>query len=120
MIEPLLIIALLVGLAAPTVQARGRRPDPEDGFPDYNRLELRKKQPDIPVEQPAPSPAHILNPPIDTLLNIPASQDEKPKPPPAAVPDQDGSEPTLPDDMMNTLVPGTTGQSPAPSTVPQK
>jgi hypothetical protein len=120
LIAYLLVIALLVGLAAPAAQARGRRPDPKDDFPDYNRLELRKKQPDIPADQPVPAPAHILNPPINTLLNIPASQDEKPKPPPAAIPTQDGSEPTLPDDMMNTLVPGTTGQSPAPSTFPSK
>ena len=110
MIEPLLILALLIGLAAPAAQARGRRPDPKDDFPDYNRLELRKKQPDIPADQPAPGPTPVLNPPINIPLNTPAGQDEKPKPPPAAVPTQDGSEPTLPDDMMNTLVPGTTAQ----------
>jgi hypothetical protein len=110
LIASLLILTLLLGLAAPAAQAFGRRPSPQDDFPDYNRLELHKKQPDIPAEPPAPAPAPIVSPPINMPLNTPAIQEDKPKPPPAAIPTQDGSEPTLPDDMLNTLVPGTTAQ----------
>jgi len=118
--KPVLFVMLLAGLVVSTAEARGRRPEGEDGFPDYNRLELRKKQPDVPADQPAAPPTPILKPTLNAPLNTPANEEDKPKPLPAAVPTKDNSEPALPDDMLNTLVPGTTGQSPAPSAVSSK
>jgi len=112
LIEHLLIVALLIGLAVPTVLARGRKPADQDNYPDYNRLEFRKKAPEPPAEPPAPSPiSPSLSSPPNSPSKTPSEMDAPPKPPPAAVPvPSDNSEPTLPDDMMKTLVPGTTGQ----------
>jgi len=113
LIKHLLIATFLIGLAAPKVFARGRQPEDQDNYPDYNRLEFRKKAPDPAPEPPAPSPLSVspTTSPVNPPPKAPSEMDAAPKPPPAAVAvSTNDSEPTLPDDMMTTLVPATTGQ----------
>ena len=121
------VLIVVIGMCALTasVQARGRRqPDPEDGFPDYNRVEMRKKLPDIPKETPKPPPTaakpSASTAPTNTLPTIEPNQDDVPKPPPVAIPSHDASEPALPEDIMNTLLPQATGQNAAPPATPSK
>jgi hypothetical protein len=97
-------------------QAKGRRPENDDDvdkFPDYNRVEMHPKRKDTlpPPETGQPAPAPPSKSSLNAPLNFSPDDDDKPKPPPKAVPLPSGaSEPPLPDDMMGTLVPSTTGQ----------
>jgi hypothetical protein len=113
-----LIVVWIVMAVCPPVSALGRKPaDEKDHFPDYNRLEFRRKPPEPIVETPAISTPSIPAPP-PMILPPPAPivPDAPPKPPPAAVPiSADDSEPALPDDMMKTLSPSATNQTPAPT-----
>lgn len=111
-IWPTLMLPLLVVSLA---QARGRRPEPEDGFPDYNKLEMRKK-PQVPASDERSGKA------VDAPPTLPSSpspsapgkwqpeDDSVPKAPPKPVfmPDE-ASEPPLPDAIKDTLIQGTTG-----------
>ena len=105
---------VLVGLSLAPLHAMGRKPKPDQGYPDYNRLEMHPKATNAPPAEisqastPPPMPRPFLN---TSTSNLPSDTFAAPKPPPTVVPVPDGaSEPVLPDDMMNTLVPGTTGQ----------
>ena len=108
---------LCLSLACPAIAlARGRKPEGTDGFPDYNRLEMHRKTPN-PAEAPPPiastatasAPALPALPPgLNTPVN-PSSDEDEPKPPPKAVPVSDNaSEPPMPDELKDTLVPSTT------------
>jgi len=116
--EHILIVMLLMGLAVSTAQARGRQPDDgQDGFPDYNRIELHPKTPAAQI--PAPETEAPAAPPVFTRpsLNAPVkavNDEDVPKPPPPVVPGAgQGGEPPLPDEIINTLSSSTT----APNTV---
>ena len=100
------------------VLARGRKPDSgTDGFPDYNKLEMHAK-PKTPLQTPpavsthsavSAPPAPAFPPALNTPLN-PLSDEDLPKPPPKAVPlPESASEPPMPDELRDTLVPSTTG-----------
>lgn len=107
------ILFLSAGFAS-EAYAKGRRPDPEDGFPDYNKLEYRKKQQD-PAKEDA---ANVTPPPAlpsSKSLNAPPKwepeDDTVPKAPPKPVfMSDDASEPPLPDVIKDTLIQGTTAQ----------
>ncbi len=96
-------------LAACTPKPRYKK---DQGYPDYNRLEMRPKpKPVAPVADPAPAPTlPPSRPSLNSPVNLPSGIDEAPQPPPTVVPSKGGSEPELPDDMMNTLIPGATTQ----------
>jgi len=108
-----LLVVLFVSGICGSAEARGRQPDSQDGFPDYNHLEYRKKQPDFVPDTTPPSPAQapVSNPSVGVSTSVTSDFDSAPKPPPAAIPvPRDDSEPVLPDDMLKTLTPSATGQ----------
>jgi hypothetical protein len=111
-------IFLLVGtLCAPAAMAKGRRPsedEDKDNYPDYNRLEMHPQPKNSQVSssstEKSPVPAFVP-PALNTPANAPAEDDSAPKAPPKAVPvPDDSSEPPLPEDINNTLIPSTTVQ----------
>jgi hypothetical protein len=101
-----------VWVLAATSQAMGRRSSEDaDGFPDYNRLEMRPKPPEAPAEEPAPpSAAPLVRPTLNNPFNLPSDVDAAPKPQASVPMPVDSSEPALPDDMMHPLVAPATGQ----------
>jgi len=120
-----LFVAVLIWIAAcSAVLALGRKPEEDhDDFPDYNRLEFRKKPLEPAVADSTPTPTNVppAPPPFIPPTITPTVPDTPPKPPPAAVPIPDGdSEPVLPDDMLKTLTPSSTGQTPSPAAAPAK
>ena len=87
--------------------------DKDQGYPDYNRLEIRpkRKEPEkAPVPTPPAPPVPMSHPSLNSPVNLPSGLDDAPAPPPAIVPLKGGSEPELPEDMLTTLVPGSTIQ----------
>jgi hypothetical protein len=112
-------MAFLV-VACPTiVLAHGRKPPDvgKDGFPDYNRLEMRSKPktdqtaPGTVTEKPTLPSAPAAPPALNSPMNQPPSEEDVPQPAPKAVPVPEGaSEPPLPDDIKNTLIQSTTDQ----------
>ena len=113
----ILIAMLLMGVAVSAAQARGRQPD--DGFPDYNRLELHPKTP--PDQAPTPEVEKAAAPPVFTRpsLNAPVkavNDEDMPKPPPPVVHGVgQGGEPPMPEEILNTLNLATTTPSSAVS-----
>jgi hypothetical protein len=105
---------LLVSLPLAPLGAFGRKPPPDQDYPDYNRLDLHPKNlppPSAPAPEQPETPPPFTRPPLNVPVNAQPDIDSAPRPPPKVVPVPDGaSEPALPDDMMNTLVPSTTGQ----------
>jgi hypothetical protein len=112
-------VTLLVSAACSTSFGLGRKPAAQDGYPDYNRLEFRRK---IEPNSETSSTTTLTTPPVVApQSNLPSLPDAPPRPPPAAVPvPSDDSEPVLPDDMLKTLTPGSTGQVQSPTVAPAK
>jgi len=111
-------VILLLSLGVSFAHARGRRPpdDDVDRFPDYNRLEMHPKPKDPDPEAKPEAASHprmpTASPVRDAPTGSPASDlDQSPKAPPAAQPLPPGaSEPPMPDDLLNTLIPSATAQ----------
>jgi hypothetical protein len=101
-----LLMGLILALGASAVMARGRRPKPEDGFPDYNRLEYHPMLPDPNAQNPiTPAPtAPRSQPTVAPQTGAPGPDETVIKPPPPAVPlPADASEPPMPEEIISTL-----------------
>ena len=111
-------ILIFLVTTVPLGWAKGRRPadDDKDNFPDYNRLEMHPKVKEAPIPPdtaPTPEPPHRRGGSLNQPLNPMPEDSDIPRPLPAAVPvPSDSSEPPITDDMMGTLIPSTTPQSP--------
>lgn len=114
-----MIWAVTIGFlfAAMPAEARGRRPEDTDAYPDYNKFEIRKKPApnaapaEEPMKAPDPAPAAKADDSATNPKPLPPwlGDDDTPKAPPKPVfmPD-DASEPPMPDAIQDTLTPGTT------------
>ncbi len=121
----LLIILCLSVACSSLAFSSGRRPDDDtDGFPDYNKLEMRPRPRTVELStaaatgsaspgspnSPAAAPP-TCRPALNTPLNPTPEADVAPQPPPKAVPLPDNaSEPPLPQDIKDTLMQNATGQ----------
>jgi hypothetical protein len=116
----LMVAGLALSLGVSSLEALGRRPDDEaDGFPDYNRLEMHPKQPVTPETQEKASVPAVPSPPVNIPVSA-APEEMAPQPPPKAVPlPANFSEPPLPPDITETLVPSATAQASAPPAEPK-
>ena len=115
---PLRLIAWWVVACPAIVLAQGRKPEEgRDGFPDYNRLEMHSKPKEIQTssgtvtEKPAVPSLPVAPPALNSPMNLPPSEEDKPQPPPKAVPLSDNAgEPPMPEDIKDTLIQSTTDQ----------
>ena len=111
-------LACVIFACSALALARGRKPEKgRDGFPDYNRLEMRPKPkadqaaPGTVTDKSAAPSAPVAPPALNSPMNLPPSEEDKPQPPPKAVPlPENSSEPPMPDDIKSTLIQSTTDQ----------
>lgn len=111
-----LLTVLIFSLTASISEARGRKPEADDSYPDYNKLDMRRKSQDATKEdsqtkgQETP-PALPSSPALSTPKKWEPVDDSVPVAPPKAVymPD-DASEPPMPDSIKDTLIQGATAQ----------